>query len=376
MPSCGQPTRSAPRRLRWAAVVATTPFLYNSFAIYPEIPAALAAVIGAEPDVWAARARANRSRVWSSSASHAPHCHGSARSTRRCLPPSSSSRWRGCGGQSSLRSDSPPAEHCQNRVGHRRRRGPALTHVCAGHRRRARAVCRVAGRVVLFLLRDLGRAAARRRPMARWCRRAPSISFSAGPGCSSIRSMACCRMRRCTSWPRPACGRCGGTAATTRRRAIEVAIVSLPCSGRLARFAFGGAAPRRLDARSRPGCCCWRCPSPWRFAAQQPGSARRAAQHLLLWVSIGIAILSLVAETDSSSPTAATGRRACSSISRRGGRRGPSRLRLSITKPPTALPAHAGVARRWPRSPHSFSLDPRTLRAGTRVARVAIATCF
>ena len=29
----------------WAAIVATTPFLFNSFAIYPEVPAALAAVI-------------------------------------------------------------------------------------------------------------------------------------------------------------------------------------------------------------------------------------------------------------------------------------------------------------------------------------------
>ena len=32
----------------WAAVVATTPFLFNSFAIYPEIPAALAVGDGAD----------------------------------------------------------------------------------------------------------------------------------------------------------------------------------------------------------------------------------------------------------------------------------------------------------------------------------------
>ena len=75
-----------------------------------------------------------------------------------------------------------------------------------------------------------------------------------------------------------------------RRRAVEIFVIFLALLGTVGAFGIwwgGSAAPGRPIASGLP---LLMLPIAAAFRAAPMGSARRAAQHLLLWISIGIAI--------------------------------------------------------------------------------------
>ena len=82
-----------------------------------------------------------------------------------------------------------------------------------------------------------------------------------------------------------------------RRTAIEITlVVHRHCSSPSARSASGGAAPPSPGRPIASGLWLFALPIAVAFRAAPADSARRAAQHLLLWLSIGIAAVMLFAE--------------------------------------------------------------------------------
>ena len=75
----------------WAAIALSAPFMFNTFTVYPEIAAALAVMFALCHDAHDRHRSVPARCDGSPSASRSPRCRGSARSTRRCPPPSSSS---------------------------------------------------------------------------------------------------------------------------------------------------------------------------------------------------------------------------------------------------------------------------------------------
>ena len=275
----------------WAAVVATTPFLFNSFAIYPEIPAALAAVValtvtfgGAGPrealTQWLIVGLACAALPWFST-KYAPMSAALIAIARGPDP-------------LAVFEQRPRGRRRQPFVARTRRRVRSSYFALDGAARAVRGVTR---RLVHVLLRDLGRPLGRRRPTARWSRPAPGTSSSARPACSSIRNTVCCPMPRSTYWPLRACGRCGAIAANCGAGPSRSpsSLPHLLATVGAFRIWWGGSASPGRPLTS--GLLLLALPIAMAFRSAPAGGARRAAQHLLLWLSVGIAVLALIGAT-------------------------------------------------------------------------------
>ncbi len=85
-------------------------------------------------------------------------------------------------------------------------------------------------------------------------------------------------------------------AGTLRRQAVEITVIFLALLGTVGAFGIwwgGSAAPSRPIASGLPLLL---LPIAAAFRAAPVGSARRAAQHLLLWISFGIGVTLVIAQ--------------------------------------------------------------------------------
>ena len=327
---CGAIERGCRRRRRshGRRSSLTAPFLFNSFAIYPEILAALAVVIG----VHALRPDCS-GIVLPFGFARRPRVRGAALAQHEVRADVRRPRGRGARPRSWW-----PSSRAEAASGRRCRSGRAAAP-CRSRIAALPVPACLARRLVLFLLRDLGLAVA---AGALWRAGAdgalqPHVRRARVVLRSGVRAAAV------RAGVRPGRHRPVGDVAERRRRravmAIEIAVVfARHCSARWVRSASGGAARRRPAGRSTSGLWLLALPMAIAFRAAPAGQrpARRAAsaavaehrhRRLSCW-SLSRAF---------SSPTAATARRACSSTFRRGGRRGPLAPSFIYHEPLTAL---------------------------------------
>ena len=307
----------------WATVVATTPFLFNSFAVYPEIPAALAAVValtvtfgGAGPrealTQWLIVGLSCATLPWFST-KYAPMSAALvAIAAVRILWPS-------------LNSDPRPTSAALR--GSPRR--DARCRICA--HRAARAIRGVARRLVHFFYVIWGTPWPQA-PYGALVQTSPWNLVFGAPGLLFDQEYGLLPYAPVYVLAVTGLWAMWRDRGELRRRAIEITVVFAALLATVGAFRiwWGGSASPGRPLTS--GLLLLALPIAMAFRSAPAGGARRAAQHLLLWLSVGIAVLALTAQQGSSSATAATGRLRCWSISRRGGRPGHSSLRSFITK--------------------------------------------
>ncbi len=300
----------------WAAIAATTPFLFNSFAIYPEIPAALAAVIaltltfgGAGPREsitrWVIVGLACAVLPWLST-KYAPMSAALVTvALARTLWPTSDGlrstafgRWSSASGltppvsgpQSPARgnsplSTSPPA------LPHLRTCAPAMAALLAPY------AASLAGWFYFFYA--IWGTSLPQAPYGDLVQTRPFNLIFGAPGLLfdqeyGLLPYAPVLVLAATGlW---VMWRDGGDM---RRRALEITIVFVALLGTVGAFRiwWGGSASPGRPLTS--GLLLLSLPISMAFRNAPAGSARRAAHHLLLWLSIGIAAVALFAQNGS-----------------------------------------------------------------------------
>ena len=270
----------------WAAVVATTPFLFNSFAIYPEVPAALAAVIaltvtfgGAGPrealTQWLIVSLACAALPWFST-KYAPMSAAliAIASLRILWPSASATRPLPSSGHGKLS----PTNHLFL----------ALTALVVPY------AASLAGWFTFFYViwgNPLPQA-----PYGALVQTSPWNLVFGAPGLLFDQEYGLLPYAPVYALAFTGLWAMWRERGEMRRRSIEIAITFAALLATVGAFRiwWGGSASPGRPLTS--GLLLLALPIAVAFRAAPVGSARRAAQHLLLWLSVGIAGLMLVAQ--------------------------------------------------------------------------------
>ena len=349
----------------WATVVATTPFLFNSFAVYPEIPAALAAVValtvtfgGAGPrealTQWLIVGLTCATLPWFST-KYAPMSAALiAIAAVRILWPSLNSAPR-------------PTSTAVR--GSPRREGAvvfALTALLAPY-----AVSLVGWFTFFYVIWGTPWPQA---PYGALVQTSPWNLVFGAPGLLFDQEYGLLPYAPVYVLAATGLWAMWRDRGELRRRAIEITVVFTALLATVGAFRiwWGGSASPGRPLTS--GLLLLALPIAMAFRSAPAGGARRAAQHLLLWLSIGIAVLALTAQQGF---LISNGRDGTSSLLEYLSPRWPAwTLAPSFIhhEAPTAL-LHSLVWLALAAGAAIVVARPRTIRPGA-ASLIAIATCF